>query len=54
MASGSATAFLPERLTLAGLRDAAQSCTACPLWKTGTQTVFGEGLKRARLVLVGE
>lgn len=29
-------------------------CRACPLWKTGTQTVFGEGLKRARLVLIGE
>ena len=31
-----------------------EACTACPLWRTGTQTVFGEGLKRARLMLVGE
>jgi uracil-DNA glycosylase family protein len=54
MASGSATAFVPERLTLTGLREAARTCTACPLWRSGTQTVFGEGLKRARLVLVGE
>jgi uracil-DNA glycosylase len=54
MASGSAAGFLPERLTLSGLREAADGCTACPLWRTGTQTVFGEGLKRARLMLVGE
>ena len=52
--TGSAAAFLPERLTLADLREASRGCTACPLWKTGTQTVFGEGLKRARLLLVGE
>jgi len=52
--TGSAAAFLPERLTLAALREASRGCTACPLWKTGTQTVFGEGLKRARLLLVGE
>jgi uracil-DNA glycosylase family protein len=52
--SGSAAAFLPERLTLAALREAARGCTACPLWRCGTQTVFGEGLKRARLLLVGE
>ena len=32
----------------------ARSCTACPLWKLGTQTVFGEGPVGARLVLVGE
>jgi DNA polymerase len=49
-----AAAFLPDRLALATLREAARGCTACPLWKTGTQTVFGEGLKRARLLLVGE
>ncbi len=49
-----AAAFLPERLSLAALREAAAGCTACPLHLLGTQTVFGEGLKRARLVLVGE
>ncbi len=49
-----AAAFLPERLSLAALREAAAGCTACPLHILGTQTVFGEGLKRARLVLVGE
>jgi uracil-DNA glycosylase len=52
--TGSAAEFLPERLSLAALREAARGCTACPLWRTGTQTVFGEGLKRASLMLVGE
>jgi DNA polymerase len=36
------------------LRTAARECKACPLWKTGTQTVFGEGPKHARIVFVGE
>ena len=52
--TGSAAAFLPERLSLAALRRAARNCTACPLWRPATQTVFGEGLKRASLMLVGE
>lgn len=51
----SAAAFLPDRSAgLATLREAAAGCTACPLHLLGTQTVFGEGLKRARTVLVGE
>jgi DNA polymerase len=33
---------------------AAQGCRACPLWRLGTQTVFGEGPLDARVVLVGE
>src|SRR6267142_3808180 len=41
-------------LTLEKLRAAAACCTACPLYKTGTQTVFGEGLDTARAVFVGE
>jgi uracil-DNA glycosylase len=49
-----AGALIPERPTLRSLREAAADCRACPLWKTGTQTVFGEGLKRARLMLIGE
>jgi uracil-DNA glycosylase family protein len=52
-ASG-ADALIPEGPTLPKLREAAAGCKACPLWKTGTQTVFGEGLKRARLMLIGE
>ena len=50
----SAAAFWPDRIGLATLRRAAEDCTACPLHLLGTQTVFGEGLKRARIVLVGE
>src|SRR3989337_3501303 len=51
---GTAAQFLPERPSLAALREPARGCTACPLWLSGTQTVFGEGLKRALLLLVGE
>jgi DNA polymerase len=50
----SAAAFVPEERTLPALREAAQKCRGCPLWKSATQTVFGEGLPTARLVLVGE
>ena len=46
--------LVPERPTLARLREAAADCRACPLWKTGTQTVFGEGLAKAEIVFVGE
>jgi uracil-DNA glycosylase family protein len=49
-----ATPFLPERRTLRSLREAAAGCRGCHLWRGATQTVFGEGLKRARVVLVGE
>jgi uracil-DNA glycosylase len=49
-----AEALIPENPTLPKLREAASNCRACPLWKGGTQTVFGEGLKRARLMLIGE
>jgi uracil-DNA glycosylase len=36
------------------LRDEAAGCRACPLWQTGTQTVFGEGSARAKVFFVGE
>ena len=49
-----AAAYLPERRTLPALREAAAGCRACPLWQTGTQTVFGEGAASASVVLVGE
>jgi uracil-DNA glycosylase family protein len=49
-----ATPFLPERRNLAALREAAAGCRGCHLWRGATQTVFGEGLKKARLMLVGE
>jgi DNA polymerase len=49
-----ATPFLPERRSLRALREAAAGCRGCHLWRDATQTVFGEGLKRARVMLVGE
>src|ERR671915_2319087 len=49
-----ATPFLPERRTLEALRKAASGCRGCHLWRGATQTVFGEGLKRSRVMLVGE
>jgi uracil-DNA glycosylase len=52
--SSSAVELIPERPTLPKLREAAADCRACPLWEDATQTVFGEGLKRARVMLVGE
>lgn len=52
--STSAADFLPERRSLTALRQAASECRGCDLWHSATQTVFGEGLRRARLMLVGE
>src|SRR4030081_1609006 len=50
----SAAALIPPRAPLAKLRKIAAGCTACELYKRGTQTVFGEGTARARVVFVGE
>ena len=50
----SAAEFLPDKLTLPALRDAAADCKGCDLWKRGTQTVFGEGTRRAEVLFVGE
>src|SRR3954468_18405289 len=50
-----ATPFVPEGArSLTALREAAMGCRGCPLYANATQTVFGEGLKRSRVVLVGE
>jgi DNA polymerase len=49
-----ATPFLPERLTLKSLREAAAQCRGCHLWKGATQTVFGEGRKSSKVMFVGE
>lgn len=47
-------ALVPDTTSLARLRKAAAHCTACPLYKLGTQTVFGEGPAKAQVVIVGE
>ena len=51
---GDATPFLPERLSLKALREGAAGCRGCHLWRPATQTVFGQGKKSSRLMLVGE
>jgi uracil-DNA glycosylase family protein len=49
-----AAPLIPPRPTLNKLRNVAAECTACDLWKTGTQTVFGEGKPSALIMFVGE
>jgi uracil-DNA glycosylase len=53
-ATESAADFLPERLSLPALREAAAGCRGCHLWQVGTQTVFGEGARDAEVMFVGE
>lgn len=52
--SRTAAELIPPHATLEQLKTAARKCKACDLWKLGTQTVFGEGLPEARVMLVGE
>jgi uracil-DNA glycosylase len=52
--TGSAADFLPDRLSLPALREAAAGCKGCHLWQVGTQTVFGEGAQAAQVMFVGE
>ena len=49
-----AAPLVPDKPSLPKLREAAAGCTACDLYKTGTQTVFGEGTSQAEVMLVGE
>jgi uracil-DNA glycosylase family protein len=53
-ARGDATPFLPERKSLKSLREAAAHCRGCHLYAPATQTVFSDGPKRARVMMVGE
>src|SRR5215207_7136180 len=46
--------LIPPRPTLSSLKNAAAGCRACDLWKTGTQTVFGEGSRRVNVMFIGE
>jgi uracil-DNA glycosylase len=39
---------------LKAVAEEARACTRCPLYRNATQTVFGEGPARAKLMLVGE
>ncbi|MFT4112333.1 UdgX family uracil-DNA binding protein [Silvibacterium sp.] len=53
-AKETAATWVPEERSLPVLRAAAAKCRGCSLCEKATQTVFGAGLKSARLVLVGE
>jgi uracil-DNA glycosylase family protein len=46
--------WIPQHPTLPILRNAAQSCQGCDLYLRATQSVFGEGLRTARIVMIGE
>ncbi len=46
--------FEAESKTLNILRKEAKDCRNCDLWKSGTQTVFGEGAEHAKVMIVGE
>jgi DNA polymerase len=45
---------VPPNPTLRKLQDAAARCRACDLWRNATQTVFGAGPPRAKIMLIGE
>lgn len=53
-ASDGALPYVPARGGIPALRRAAADCRGCPLYADATQTVFGAGRARARLMLVGE
>lgn len=50
----SAAPWVPKTSSLRDLSEAAKSCEGCDLFLNATQTVFGEGPRKARVVLVGE
>jgi uracil-DNA glycosylase len=52
--TGDASPLVPAGGGVKALREAAAGCKACPLWRSGTQTVFGEGRARAPVMLIGE
>jgi uracil-DNA glycosylase len=47
-------ALIPLSDTLEDVRARAKHCKACDLYKRGTQTVFGEGAARPKIMFVGE
>src|SRR3954451_18557567 len=50
-----ASPFVPEGArSVKALREAAAGCRGCHLYANATQTVFGDGSPRARVVMVGE
>jgi uracil-DNA glycosylase len=52
--TGTAADFIPPRPTIPKMRVAAQGCRGCALYMCGSQAVFGEGPRSARVLVVGE
>jgi uracil-DNA glycosylase family protein len=46
--------WVPDHATLAELRQAAEDCRGCELYRNAPQVVMGRGSEGARLVLLGE
>ena len=51
---GTAEKFLPAKRDFSSLQKAARACRGCPLYLRATQTVFGEGSAKAKVLFVGE
>jgi uracil-DNA glycosylase family protein len=49
-----ASPLIPSRPTIRKLQTVAAGCQACDLWKSGTQTVFGEGRQTSTVMFIGE
>jgi DNA polymerase len=49
-----AQALVPIGRTVEELREESQGCRACDLWRRATQTVFGEGAGRPKIMFIGE
>jgi uracil-DNA glycosylase family protein len=52
--TATAAPFVPRTRSLRVLADAASECRGCSLYRAATHTVFGDGQRDARIVLVGE
>jgi uracil-DNA glycosylase len=50
----SALDYFPEDLDYLSLREASKGCRGCDLYKLGTQTVFGEGPSKPKVMMIGE
>jgi uracil-DNA glycosylase family protein len=49
-----AAEWVPGTADLERLREAARSCRGCGLYADATQTVFGDGPSRAKVLMIGE
>ena len=49
-----AAPFVPPHASVAVLRESAQNCQGCDLYRNATQAVLGEGPAPARVMMIGE